>query len=316
MNRFTLYHFSPGSLEFVEARWCRTRLAVLSAILFVVILGFGFEANRIYGNVLGLGFQRDQALRAQNALLRNQIHAFANRTQSVHETIASLGDRGNELRLLVNLPKIGIETRMAGIGGTDESVELGVASDVNKMLNDLRASVTKAEKELQLEQTIYREAAAQYEKNQSLYPCIPAIKPMDGYYSMTGYGMRFHPVFHQMLLHEGLDIANAEGTPVYSTGDGVVAMAGRTSTGLGTTVVVNHGHGYTTVYGHLSKVLVHSGERVKRGAVIARSGSTGIVTGPHLHYEVRVNGRLQNPVDYFFDNIPGSKSSFAQAVAR
>ena len=137
-----------------------------------------------------------------------------------------------------------------------------------------------------------------------MYPCIPAIKPMEGYYSMTGFGMRYHPVFHQMLLHEGLDIANVVGTPVHATGDGVVVMAGGTSVGLGITIVINHGYGYTTVYGHLSKVLVHSGER-RASAVrsLPGQGSTGIVTGPHLHYEVRLHGQLQNPVDHFFDGI-------------
>jgi murein DD-endopeptidase MepM/ murein hydrolase activator NlpD len=110
-----------------------------------------------------------------------------------------------------------------------------------------------------------------------------------------------------MLPHEGLDIANDVGTPVYATGDGVVESAGRTSAGLGVTVVVNHGFGYTTVYGHLDRLLVRAGERVKRGALIARSGRTGIVTGPHLHYEVRYRGILQNPVDYFFDDIDYQK---------
>jgi murein DD-endopeptidase MepM/ murein hydrolase activator NlpD len=320
MSRFKLYHFSPTSLEFVEARWCRTRLAALSAILFVSVLGAGFEANRMCGDVFGLGFQRDRALRAENAVLRNKIRTFANRVENVRETIALLGDGANELRLNVDLPKVGADTRKAGIGGTDQRLDLVLAGDLNVMLNDLRTSMTKAEKELQLEQVIYHEAAAQLEKNKSMYPCIPAIRPMDGYYSMSGYGMRFHPVFHQMLLHEGLDIANAEGTPVYSTGDGVVAMAGGTSTGLGTMIVINHGYGYTTVYGHLSKVLVRSGERVRRGAVIGRSGSTGIVTGPHLHYEVRLNGRLQNPVDHFFDGIDSrmivDRGASSQQLAR
>jgi len=76
---------------------------------------------------------------------------------------------------------------------------------------------------------------------------------------------------------------------------------------LGIMIVINHGYGYTTVYGHLDRVLVQAGERVKRGALIARSGRTGVVTGPHLHYEVRLHGVLQNPVDYFFDDIDYQK---------
>ena len=184
------------------------------------------------------------------------------------------------------------------------------------MLGDLRASMTKAETEMKLEATVYREAAAKYDQNKKMYPCIPAIKPMEGLYSMNGFGMRYHPVFHQMLLHEGLDIASDVGTAVYATGDGVVVNAGRTSAGLGIMIVINHGYGYTTVYGHLSKVLVHSGQRVKRGALIARSGRTGIVTGPHLHYAVRLHGQLQNPVDYFFDDLGYRKTDGQLASSR
>jgi murein DD-endopeptidase MepM/ murein hydrolase activator NlpD len=315
MSRLKLYSFSERSLEFVEARWCRTRLALLSMILVAAIVGIGFETNRFLGDALGLGFHKDKALRAENALLRDQIRVFTTRLHSLHETIASLSDRGNELRLMVDLPKIGPQTRLAGYGGTNERIDLGVAGDINTMLNDLRTSLTKAERELQLEQTICREAAAKYDENINKYPCIPAIKPMEGGYSMAGYGMRYHPVFHQMLLHEGLDIASAVGTPVHATGDGVVVMAGGTSTGLGTMIVIDHGYGYTTVYGHLSKVLIRSGAHIKRGELIARSGDTGIVTGPHLHYEVRFHGQLQNPVDYFFDGIGETKSEDHQAAS-
>lgn len=307
MSRSKLYYFSPSSLKFVDARWFKTRFALLSMILGMMVLSVGFEANQTFGDALGLGFQRDKALVAENAVLRDQLRVFTNRLHGLHEKIASLSDQGNELRLLVDLPKVDADTREAGHGGTDERIDLGVASDVNKMLNDLRASVTKAETELRLEQTIYHEAVVKYDKNRNMYPCIPAIKPMEGYYSMSGFGMRFHPVYHVMLPHDGLDIANDVGTAVYATGDGVVGSAGRTSAGLGIMIVINHGYGYTTVYGHLSKVLVSSGERVKRGALIALSGRTGVVTGPHLHYEVRLHGQLQNPVDYFFDNIDYKK---------
>jgi murein DD-endopeptidase MepM/ murein hydrolase activator NlpD len=303
MSRFKLYYFSPRSLEFVEARWCKTRLTALSIASIVMIVGISIEANRMAGDPLGLGFRRDLALRAENLLLRDQIRTCADNLRTLAASIDVLGDRGNEVRLMVDLRKVNAETRKAGFGGTDERIDLGVAGDVNGMLNDLRISMTKAEKEIQLQQVLYRDAAAKYEENSKMYPSLPAIKPMQGYFSMTGFGMRFHPVFHQMLLHEGLDIANAEGSPVYATGDGVVVSSGRMSVGLGIMIVINHGYGYTTTYGHLSKVLVHSGERIKRGTLIARSGRTGIVTGPHLHYEVRLHGQLQNPVDYFFDGI-------------
>ena len=315
MSKFKLYYYSAGSAEIIEARWIRTRLALSSTILGMAILAVSFEANNILGDVLGLGFRQAEALRAENAGLRGQLSVFADRLRTLRETLASLNDQENEVRLLVDLPKVDADTRRAGIGGTDERIDHGVASDLNSQLNELRASLNSAERELQLEQKLWSDDVAKYKRNKTMYSCIPAIKPMQAYYSMTGFGMRFHPVYHVMRLHEGLDIANEVGTAVYATGDGVVVSAGSTSTGLGTMIVLNHGYGYTTVYGHLSKVLVHAGARVKRGDVIARSGESGVVTGPHLHFEVRLNGRLENPVDHFFDNFDPSKGGKQKAFS-
>jgi murein DD-endopeptidase MepM/ murein hydrolase activator NlpD len=316
MSRFKLYYFSPKSLRFVEARWFKTKFAVLSLILCTAVLAIGLETNQFFDDYLGLGIQKNKALVAENAILRDQLRVFAGRMDGLRSKLTALSDEGNHLRLLVDLPKLDMDTREAGIGGTDDRVDFGITGSVNRMLNELRMNVTKAEKELQLQQTSYREAVTRYDENKEMYPCVPAIKPMEGFYSMSGYGMRYHPVFHQMLFHDGLDIANDVGTPVYATGDGVVENAGRTSAGLGIMIVVNHGYGYTTVYGHLERVLVRPGERVKRGALIARSGRTGIVTGPHLHYEVRLHGVLQNPVDYFFDDVDYQKIKEQLAFAR
>lgn len=307
MRRFKLYFFSSKSLTFVEARWFKTKAIVLSMICGMVMLVVGFETNQAFDDVLGLGLHKNQALAAENDILRDQLSGLGGRLQGLQKKLATLSDQGNELRLLVDLPKIDDDTRSAGFGGTDERINLGIPSGVNRALNDLRISITKAEKEVQLQQVSYAEAVSKYDGNKQMYPCIPAIKPMEGYYTMHGFGMRYHPVFHDWRPHEGLDISNDVGTPVYATGDGMVEAAGRTQAGLGTMIVIDHGYGYTTVYGHLDRVLVRPGERVKRGAMIARSGRTGIVTGPHLHYEVRLKGVLQNPVDYFFDDADHQK---------
>jgi murein DD-endopeptidase MepM/ murein hydrolase activator NlpD len=316
MSRFKLYYFSSKSLRFVEARWFKTKFAVVALIMCTVVLAAGLGTNQFFDDYLGLGIQANKALVAENAILHDQMRVFSGRMDGLRNKLATLSDEGNHLRLLVDLPKLDMDTREAGIGGTDERVDFGISGGVNRMLNELRMHMTKAEKELQLQQSSYRQAVSQYDENKEMYPCIPAIKPMEGFYSMSGFGMRYHPVYHQMLFHEGLDISNDVGTPVYATGDGVVENAGRTSAGLGIMIVVNHGFGYTTVYGHLDRVLVRPGDRVKRGALIARSGRTGIVTGPHLHYEVRLHGVLQNPVDYFFDDVDYQKIKEQLAFAR
>ena len=303
MSRFKIYFFSSKTLSFVEAKWFKTKFAVLSAILGMVVLIVAFDVNQMLGDAIGLGIQRNRTLVSENMLLREQMQSISARLQVLHKKLLALNDQGNELRLKVDLPKIDEDTREAGIGGTDEQVTIGADASLNQLVNQLRVSLTRAEKETRLQQASYTETVDKYEKNKAMYPCIPAIKPMEGYYSMHSFGMRYHPVYGVRMMHEGIDIANDVGTPVYATGDGVVESAGRTEAGYGIMILINHGYGYTTLYGHLSKVLVRSGQHVKRGQLIARSGRTGVVTGPHLHYEVRRNGVLQNPVDYFFDDI-------------
>ena len=136
---------------------------------------------------------------------------------------------------------------------------------------------------------------------------MPAIKPMVGTYSYHGFGMRVDPFVGSQKRHEGVDIHNDVGTPVYATGDGVIEFTGPTGSGYGIALELNHGYGYKSWYAHLSKCVARSGQRVKRGTLIAYSGNTGRSTGPHLHYEVIRNGEKQNPVEYFVDDIDYEK---------
>lgn len=314
MSRFKLYYFSKSSLSFVEARWFKTKLASLAVLAGMVLLVLGFELNQFLDDALGLGFQRNRVLAAENVALKNQLKTIAGRLQGLEKKLLALNEQGNEIRLLVDLPKIDEDTRKAGFGGTDERIDFGVSGGVNKLLQQLNLSVEQAERELQLQQASYKEAVSAYEANKVKFSCIPAIKPMDGYFTVQGFGMRVHPVYGVPKFHEGLDISNDVGTAVYASGDGVVESAGRTEAGYGIMVVINHGYGYTSLYAHLSSVLVRAGQEVKRGDVIARSGRTGLVSGPNLHYEIRLHGVLQNPVDYFFDSAAFKESKSQLAV--
>ncbi|MBI3586312.1 MAG: M23 family metallopeptidase [Ignavibacteriales bacterium] len=314
MSRFKLYFYSNSSLNFIEARWFKTKFASLAIIAGMVLLVLGFELNQFFDDAVGLGFQRNRVLVAENLALKGQLKTIASRLQGLEKKLIALNEQGNELRLLVDLPKIDEDTRKAGFGGTDARFDFGVSSGVNKLLQQLNTSVEQAERELQLQQASYKEAVNGYEANKIKFSCVPAIKPMEGYFSIHGFGMRVHPVYGVMKFHEGLDITNDVGTAVYASGDGVVQSAGRTEAGYGIMVVINHGYGYTSLYAHLSNVLVRAGQQIKRGDLIARSGRTGLVSGPNLHYEIRLHGVLQNPVDYFFDSVAFKESKNQLAV--
>ncbi len=144
-------------------------------------------------------------------------------------------------------------------------------------------------------------------KNQDVkLACIPAIQPVsnkDLTRIASGFGMRIDPVYGTPKMHKGLDFAAPQGTPIYATANGTVAVAGFTDGGYGNHVEINHGYGYETIYGHMVKVKVHSGESVTRGEVIGWVGSTGKSTGPHCHYEIHVNGEAVDPVYFFYNDI-------------
>lgn len=126
---------------------------------------------------------------------------------------------------------------------------------------------------------------------------VPSQRPVRDISFTSGFGVRSDPFRGSAAMHAGIDLAGPMGTPVYATADGVVGRAGWAN-GYGNLVELEHGKGIATRYGHLSQVLVHVGQRVKRGDLIAKMGSTGRSTGPHLHYEVRLDGRAVNPLPF------------------
>ena len=144
-------------------------------------------------------------------------------------------------------------------------------------------------------------------KNQDVkLASIPAIQPVSNKQLTriaSGFGMRIDPVYGTPKMHKGLDFTAPQGTPIYATGDGTVSVAGRAVGGFGNHVEINHGYGYSSLYGHMYRIKVRPGQRVKRGQVIGWVGNTGKSTGPHCHYEVHINNREVNPVYFFYNDL-------------
>jgi murein DD-endopeptidase MepM/ murein hydrolase activator NlpD len=302
MKKTKLYRFSYKSLTFQEARWTRTCIMVTGLLVGGLSLWLLITINQNYGDYFGFGFIQQNALVNENRVLQSQLQFLTRRLDGIQKQLSHLGDKGNELRLISDLPKLDDDLRKAGTGGTEERIDFTSSLSVNTLLNKLRATEAQAERELRLQTVSYEEVEKAYDNNKVRFSHLPAIKPMDGFYNKHDFGMRFHPILHIRRPHEGIDILNEIGTSVYAAAEGVVEFAGRQG-GYGIAVEINHGYSLKTLYGHLSKILVHDGQRVKRGDLIAQSGNTGLSSGPHLHYEVRVNGVAQNPTDYFFDDV-------------
>lgn len=312
------YYSSDDNFRFREIRWFRLKLAGFILGSIVIVLATVVAVNDFYYDVLGMGYNEMTTLKRDNLYLQDKINQLIGQSRTLQAQLDQLHNQGNDLRRLVDLPTIDGETKEAGTGGSLSPAGAGfVSQSVADLLSNAGELTSKLQGELAVQRQNYSEIMRKYEKNRDFFAALPALKPMDGAYSRTGFGMRLHPVLGVVKPHEGLDIINDVGTPVYASGEGIVEFAGHSGGGLGNLVIINHGFGYQTLYAHLSAVNVREGQRVKRGDTIAKSGKSGLVSGPHLHYEVHYRGVRQNPVDYFMDDVsPGSYKDQVAAASR
>ncbi|MCW9095075.1 MAG: M23 family metallopeptidase, partial [Ignavibacteriaceae bacterium] len=238
-------------------------------------------------------------LKRENNELKKEIERITSSYKNLVTEMDSISILNKELRTVANLEPISDEERLAGTGGSEEFLLSGLNIkdiETKKMLSYVDDMI----KLVDFEKSQAKEIANKIKINRELYSCLPAMKPTVGHYSINGFGMRIHPILGIRKFHSGLDINCDYGTPVHAPGIGKVVAVERQS-GFGLVVEIDHGFGYLTIYAHLSKALVKRGDSVTRGQVIAKSGNSGLSSGPHLHYEVHHDGKALNPIDFFFD---------------
>ena len=299
------YLYYDEHLQLREVKSFRMKIAGAVIALVIVSLSAIFLFNVLVKDVFGLGGGRLATVTKDNQILQEQLATLTNHVKMLESSLDTINDQGNFLRLMVDLPSVDKESRSGGTGGSvDEPLTPTMNSATSdELLRSVSSSIRRLQSEVGVQRQSYRQIVKKADYNKGFFAALPALKPMEGYYSAGEFGLRMHPVLGIFKTHEGLDIVNDIGTPIVAAADGVIAVAGQSGGGYGTVVVINHGYGYQTLYAHLSKVLVRAGQHVKRGEFVAKSGRTGLVSGPHLHYEVRYNGVCQNPVNYFFDDV-------------
>ena len=313
-RKFTFFTYSAEHSELREIKWFRVKFfgSIVVSVTLALILIMG--ADYYVFDFFGFRHEREMMLESENQALHQKLNEMTQQIQGVEHSIKKLSSTGDELRLKENLPSLTPEEKEAGIGGT---VPLPIDGITSSKLNDLLISassmIDKLSGEVKVQESSYSEIFKKQQDNQEFFQHFPALKPMDGEYGVNDFGMRKHPVLGIMKFHEGIDIINDIGTPVYAPADGTIEFAGHSGGGYSIIMIVKHGYGYETLYGHLSKTIAKEGQKVKRGDLIARSGNTGLVSGPHLHYEVHLNGIRQNPIDYFMDDVRAS--DFRKQVA-
>jgi len=194
--------------------------------------------------------------------------------------------------------------REAGSGGSSEKVFSN--SRFSKTIVSIDNRLNQLTKKLVVQSKSYDEVvemAVNKEKRLAARPAIQPVSIKELTHFGSPFGFRLHPILRIYRMHAGIDLTCPRGTPIFSTADGIVREAGYTSGGYGNKILVDHGYGYQTLYGHCDKIFVKDGDRVKRGDIIGSVGSTGLSVAPHLHYEVHVNGKPVNPINYYANDL-------------
>ena len=233
---------------------------------------------------------------------RRQIQAFAGEIQGFKEQIAKLEQLENQVRLIADIDKSGQSSGLLGIGGvpeTDLDQEIPLDTQHNALIREMHNQVKQIRSVADKEKLDFNELIDKLEKKKNFLASTPSIKPVAGFIT-SPFGYRRSPFTGKRSFHSGLDISNRMGTKIVSSAAGKVIFAGR-KTSYGNIIIIDHGYGKATKYAHLRDIIVHNGQRVKRGEVIATLGNTGRTTGPHLHYEVLVNGTPVNPAKYILN---------------
>jgi murein DD-endopeptidase MepM/ murein hydrolase activator NlpD len=266
----------------------------LAAVL-VLSLYLIYEYNDVKGKVSEL-----QSVREELMQQKAQVQDFALNLLDYKRQMFLLRDLDTKLRRAVSLGPRDKAQQVLGIGGPDElglqnltsmgeKKQAEALKEMHQELTQLKGAASKQETSLQM-------LIEYFEDKRSLYASTPSVWPVRGWVT-SPFGNRTSPFSGILKFHEGMDIAAQTGTPVVAPADGVVIKAGF-GTGYGNMVELSHGYGIKTVFAHNSRLNVKAGQRVKRGDVISYVGDSGSSTGPHLHYEVRLNGLPVNPVRY------------------
>jgi len=241
-------------------------------------------------------------LKRENKIQKIQIVSLCKKINGINQKMAKLQEFDHKLRIMTNLNPTEKREQFLGLGGSNinaltQDYQLG---DVNrKLISQTHDSLKNLEMEIAVTAQSQTELSTFLKEQKSILACTPSIRPTTGWIS-SRFGYRISPFTDQREFHKGLDIATRVGTPIIAPADGLVVLAEREGN-FGNLVTINHGYHLITRYGHLHKFRVKKGQFVKRGQVIGAVGNTGRCTGPHLHYEVLLNGVPVNPLRYILD---------------
>jgi len=273
-------------------------LIVFTFIMFVAL--YSTDLNKI------MSLYEIRKHNRNNRILQTEIEQQNARIEALLFEINEIKDRDENLRNMLKMPSVDKDTRELGVGGNSDSVK--TLNDLNYLLpdkvnlNTLPKDLDFIKRSINFENISYNDIQKNAENNLDKLLHYPAIYPVSLSDSRrtSRYGYRVDPFTKRKKFHEGDDFSSKSGVDVISTANGIVKTSKKYGS-FGNYIEVDHGNGYVTVYGHLSKRFVKRGEKVVRGQKIGEVGNTGRSTAPHLHYEVQHNNKHVNPAKFYFE---------------
>lgn len=274
---------------------------------------FGFIAAAIFTAfiIVAIAFRyldspKEKEMRRQITELEDRYDELYGRTKELQQQVSELENRDNKIyRTIFEASPVPDSVREKKMRDTSEFILVSNMSN-NEMIRSVAEILNNLSARLAYQNKSYDEIEKMVNNKEQLLRATPAIQPVsnkDLERVASGFGVRIDPVYKTPRFHKGLDFTAPQGTPIYATADGVVTEAGFSTGGYGNNVIINHGYGYETLYGHMYRVKVRAGQRVKRGETIGWVGSTGKSTGPHCHYEVHKYGNVLDPVYFFYNDL-------------
>ncbi|MFC2116057.1 M23 family metallopeptidase [Bacteroidota bacterium] len=299
------YRYNPDSLSYDRIRPSFKKRFLIFMSYFSVVFSIALLLNVFYSSVFDT--PREKMLMRENNQLNLQYEILNQKIGKLEMVLEDIEKRDDNIyRTIFNADPIPSTLRNAGIGGVNRYEELE-GYENSDLIIETAERLDLLTRAVYVQSISYDEVinlAMSREDQLSSLPAIMPISNKDLTRTASGWGFRIHPIYKISKFHYGMDFTAPTGTEVYSTADGSIERIQRSRRGYGNVVVVNHGYGYKTLYAHLNdfnKAWV--GKKVKRGDIIAFVGSTGLSTAPHLHYEVHLNGKKINPVNYYFEDL-------------
>lgn len=243
---------------------------------------------------------------AQYQNMKENYDVLNNKVQALQQEMASLENRDNQVYRSIFEANPLPDSARAKLTEQKKEVETVEAMNEDKLGNELAKTLNNLSARVAYQFDSYSDIEKLIKNQGEKLASIPAIQPVsnrDLDRIASGFGMRIDPVYGTPKMHKGLDFTAPQGTPIYATGNGTVTEASFSAGGFGNHVIINHGYGYETLYGHMVRMKVREGQKVKRGELIGWVGSTGKSTGPHCHYEVHVNDVEVDPVYFFYNDL-------------